>query len=146
MDIVSARLRAARTAKRLSQKELSEALDMDQTHISRAEKGERGLTQEQLRRAARLLDVSADYLLGIDLNDRAAGYRTDEASSEQKRLIQNHAAPPGLRDLALNLELVNTLKVTEDEWHALTSISLPGEVSRDGYVQLLFTIRAICHT
>lgn len=144
MDIVSARLRSARAAKQLSQRALAEALDMDQTHISRAEKGERGLTNEQLRRAARVLDVTADYLLGTDLNDRTAGYRADDVSPEHKRLIQSHSAQPGLRDLALNLDLVQTLRITEDEWHALSSIALPGEVSRDGYVQLLFTIRAIC--
>lgn len=144
MQISARRLRQARVTKKLSQKELAELLDMDQAHISRAENGERGLTAEQLRMAAKILDVTSDYLLGVDLSDRQAAYRPADTSPEQRRLMTNYKAPTGLRELAMDLDLVQTLRITEDEWHALSSIALPGEVSRDGYVQLLFTIRAVC--
>ncbi|WP_445005123.1 helix-turn-helix domain-containing protein [Halomonas mongoliensis] len=144
MQISSHRLRQTRLAKRLSQKELADLLDMDQTHISRAEKGERGLTADQLRLAAKVLGVSTDYLLGTDINEHQTTYRSAETSPEQRRLLTDYTAPVGLRELATELDLVKTLRITEDEWHALSSMSLPGQVSRDGYVQLLFTIRAIC--
>ena len=146
MHISAHRLRQARLKKKLSQKRLAELLDMDQAHISRAENGERGLTAEQLRMAAKVLDVTSDYLLGVDLSDRQAAYRSADTSPEQRRLMTDYQAPQGLRELAMDLDLVQTLRITEDEWHALSSIALPGEVSRDGYVQLLFTIRAVCHT
>ncbi len=144
MDIVSSRLRAARVAKRLNQMELAKAIDMDQGHLSRAERGERGLTREQLLSAATVLDVSVDYLLGVDLGDRAADYTVQEAQGEQARLVASFSAPPGLRELAMNQELVRLLQIREHEWQALSSLLLPEEASRDGYIQLLFTIRAIC--
>ena len=40
-------------------------------------------------------------------------------------------------------DLANALRITEDEWKSLGSIKLPAAVSKDGYVQLLITIRAI---
>lgn len=144
MEISSHRLRKARMTKKLSQQELALALGMDQTHISRAEKGKRGLNRNQLRLAARVLEVTADYLLGVDASDKQATHCYDGVSAEQQRLMTACSSPEGLRDIALDLDLVQTLKITEDEWHALSSIALPGTANRDGYVQLLFTIRAVC--
>ncbi len=51
--------------------------------------------------------------------------------------------PPGLRDLASDTGLVNNLKIVDIEWRALASIELPGPVTKDGYVNLLFTVRSI---
>ncbi|MCE0732472.1 helix-turn-helix domain-containing protein [Halomonas sp. G15] len=141
MEIVSARLRAARLQKGLHQKELAEALDMDQGNLSRVEKGNRSLTGEQLRRAAKVLEVSTDYLLGTEPDGSNWKH---EPLGEQARLATDSSTPPGLRELALDGNLVRVLMITEQEWHALSSILLPGEVDRDGYVQLLFTIRAVC--
>jgi len=146
MEIVSARLRAARLRKGLNQQQLAAALEMDQANVSRAEKGIRGLSSEQIRRAARILEVTTDFLLGTDLNERGADTLSQEPQGEQARIIGDQLTPSGLRELAQDVDLIVMLRITEDEWHALSSISLPGEVNRDGYVQLLLTIRAICHT
>lgn len=146
MEIVSSRLRAARKAKRLNQMELAERIGVDQARISRVERGDRGLTRDQLLHAARTLEVTVDYLLGVDLGDRVAEYNVQETNSKQAELVADQMAPTGLRELAIDQQLIRQLQITNEEWHALSSIVLPGEASRDGYVQLLFTIRAICYT
>ncbi|MDQ7733778.1 helix-turn-helix transcriptional regulator [Halomonas sp. SpR1] len=146
MEIVSSRLRAARKAKRLNQMELAEKIGVDQARVSRVERGDRGLTRDQLLQASKVLDVTVEYLLGIDLGDNVAEYNIQETNSKQAQLVADHMAPTGLRELAIDQQLTRTLQITTEEWHALSSIVLPGEASRDGYVQLLFTIRAICYT
>jgi hypothetical protein len=45
--------------------------------------------------------------------------------------------------LASDLRLVAVLGITDVEWRSLTSITLPTPVTKDGYVNLLFTVRAI---
>jgi len=143
MEIVASRLKSARVAKRLSQKELAGKIDIDQGHLSRAERGERGLSREHLLRVSKLLDVSMDYLIGVDLGDRPADYALEPSGEERKRLINSYNAPAGLRELALDQSLVDALSIREEEWHTLSSVVLPGDVTKDGYVQLLYTIRAI---
>jgi len=41
------------------------------------------------------------------------------------------------------VRLIAVLGITDVEWRALTSIDLPAPASKDGYVNLLFTVRAI---
>ena len=45
--------------------------------------------------------------------------------------------------LANDKQLTAALNISEAEWRALNSIQLINEVSKDGYVQLLITIRAV---
>lgn len=49
----------------------------------------------------------------------------------------------GLRDLARDDALVEALKMSEAEWQSLLSLAFEPPTDRDGYVQLLFTLRAI---
>ena len=137
MDILAARLRAARKAKGLTQRELAKRVGMDQGHISHLENDGKGVSTEKLQALARVLDVSVSHLLGEDLQ---------EAPTEggmQEQLCGNRNAPRGLRDLAQDDALTKTLNITEQEWQALASIALPNDVTKDGYVQLLVTLRAI---
>lgn len=39
--------------------------------------------------------------------------------------------------------MAKALNVSPAEWEALASVKFPGEVAKDGYVQLLIIIRAI---
>jgi len=39
--------------------------------------------------------------------------------------------------------MADVLRIKPTEWEALLSMKLPGEVSKDGYVQLLITMRAV---
>ena len=64
-------IREARQGKGLSQTALAKATGLDQSAISRIERGQRTVTVEQLVLIARALDVSADELLS-DWSGQAA--------------------------------------------------------------------------
>lgn len=72
------------------------------------------------------------------MGDGDGPYKASDAD-----LLGEYKAPAGVGALASDNTLANALHITEPEWHALASIDLPGEISKDGHVQLLVTIRAI---
>jgi len=59
------------------------------------------------------------------------------------KILKDAKAPEGLKALMNDQKLVKALRVTEDEWRSLVSIRLSADVRKDGYVQLLITVRAI---
>jgi len=59
------------------------------------------------------------------------------------KILADYDAPGGLRDLATDKPLADALRIKPTEWEALLSMKLFGEVSKDGYVQLLITMRAV---
>jgi hypothetical protein len=67
-----------------------------------------------------------------------------EATGERASIISNYNAPHGLRELASDTELAIALKINNDEWKTLGTINLPPAISKNGYVQLLITLRSIC--
>lgn len=140
MDVFPARLKAARKAKRYTQRELASLVDMDQGHISRLENGGKGVSIEHIQALARELEVTVSHLLGEEIRDETGTYET---TGERASILSNSSAPQGLRELAGNEALIDTLKITDNDWIVLKSIQLPDNVSMDGYVQLLITIRAI---
>lgn len=140
MDVFPARLKAARKAKRYTQRELATLVEMDQGHISRLENGVKGVSIEHIQALARELDVTVSHLLGEEIRDETGAY---EATGERATILSNYNAPQGLRELASNEGLIDTLKITDADLIVLKSIQLPDDVSMDGYVQLLFTVRAI---
>lgn len=142
MDIFPARLKAARKAKRYTQRELAGLVGMDQGHISRLENGGKGVSMEHLQALAKELGVTISHLLGEDVRDESGAYA---ATGERGAILSNYDAPQGLRDLASNVNLIDVLKITDNEWMTLSSIQLPSDVSMDGYVQLLITVRAISY-
>ena len=136
MDMLPQRLRAARKTKGLSQAELAKRADTDQAHISRMESGETGASLDIVARIAKELGITVSHLVGDD----AASFDADHPAS---KILSDKTAPEGLRAFADDGELVKALNVSAAEWEALASVKLPGEVTKDGYVQLLITIRAI---
>ena len=60
---IGARIRNARTTKKLTQEKLAEMLDVSCQHISEIERGLSGLSLPSLMQICRILDVSADYIL-----------------------------------------------------------------------------------
>lgn len=146
MAVVSTRFRAARHTKGLTQQELAQRTGIEQSHISHVERGTRGLSPELLRKAADALGVTMEYLAGVDVGDRTGKYgaQSEPAGGSRQEIMGSYATPAGLRELAMDQSLVHALNVREDEWHALSSVVLPGEATKDGYVQLLYTLRAIC--
>ena len=65
MIIFKERLKEMRIEKKLSQKELAEALSVSQRSISSWETGFRQPDFETLEKIAKYFGVSADYLLGL---------------------------------------------------------------------------------
>jgi transcriptional regulator with XRE-family HTH domain len=140
MDIFPARLKAARKARRYTQRQLASLVDMDQGHISRLENGGKGVSMDHLQALARELGVTISHLLGEDVREESGEYA---ATGVRATILSDPDSPRGLRNLASNPELINTLRITDGEWTALNSIRLPADVSMEGYLQLLITVRAI---
>ncbi|MBK1723831.1 helix-turn-helix domain-containing protein [Thiocystis violacea] len=132
------RLKSARQAKGLKQKEVSDALGIAQGFVSRLENGDKKPSVEMLARLAELYGVSESYLIGHQLADDQGEY-----SPAAERLLADPGTPAGLRELAADSALLATLEITSAEWLALRSIELPKPAAKSGYVQLLTTIRGI---
>lgn len=127
METLAARIKSSRKMRGLTQQQLADKLDIDQGFISRLERGEKGVTIDLLNRLAKLLDVPLSYLLG------------ETNSTQQDKL----PVPSGLKALEADTALTETLNISKTEWLALKSVLLPAETNKEGYVQLLYTIRAI---
>lgn len=140
MDKIAPHLKDLRERKGLTQAGLGKLVGLDQTHISRLENGTKGVSNEKLRAIAEALGVTVSDLLGDAANIVRKEY---EAGHPARRIIADAKAPRGLVALAGDKALADALRITPEEWKALRSIELPESVSKDGYVQLLITIRAI---
>jgi transcriptional regulator with XRE-family HTH domain len=61
--VLGGRIRTMREERGLTQQQLAEQLDMNQSWLSRIESGDRGIQPEQLRAICIVLQVSSDFLL-----------------------------------------------------------------------------------
>ena len=101
--IVKARRRAG-----LAQADLAAALDKQRASISMVETGHRGLPPDSLAKAAKALEVSADYLLGLTDNPMP----TTELSAQVAKAAKYVAARYALRDA---VETIRTRVSGEDK-------------------------------
>ena len=136
------RLRIARLAAGFNQRQLAGQLQVDQALISRVEKGSYDGTVEFWCGVARLLGVSLDYLL-ID-----APMPPDASVGEPRRMnrmaiLADYTLARGLRQLATDQALVEVLAIDEDEWTQLAAVPLPAHITKDGFLQLLITLRTL---
>jgi len=136
------RLKSARAARRLTQAEVAQRLGIDQGYYSRLERGEKTPSLEVLQNLSRVLGVEAGWLLGAPAESSGQGDSPRGAAA----ILADTLSPLGLRDLAADEALGTALAVTDTEWHTLRSIDLPAPATKDGYVNLLFAIRAACGT
>lgn len=135
------RIRTLRKAKGMTQGELGKKINVDQAYISRLENGTAEGTPLQIAAIAKELGVTVSDILD------------DKLSAEQKKQLQSSRfdalgdipIAEGLQDLADDLRLLETLTIQKEEWRALASIQTPKPVNKDGYVQLLITLRAVMH-
>ena len=137
MSNVGNRIRAARTAKNLTQGELGRKAGIEQARLSRIERGTAIPSIEEVEKLARGMKVSVSSLV----DEPTVG--TDRMSPALRVLVAEGTLSPGLVELAQSADLVDSLRITDREFQTLASIDLPGETDRDGYVQLLITVRAI---
>lgn len=77
MDIFEARLKELRLEKNMTQKELAKALETTDDSVFSWEKGRSQPSIEFIRRLTVILDVSADYLLGLEDETGAKTYIRD---------------------------------------------------------------------
>ena len=82
------RLKAARTAKALSQVELAAKVGIHLTNISRYERGENKPTTEVLSKMADVLDVTTDYLMSGTIDDKASSAISDKELLSQFKQVE----------------------------------------------------------
>ena len=63
--MIGKRIKAARLAKGLTQVQLADKLNVTQKYLSRWETGERVPALESIKILCEVLEISADYLIGI---------------------------------------------------------------------------------
>jgi len=129
------RLKSIRKARNLSQTEVANKLGVTQGFVSRLEKDSRTPNVEMLRKLSAILGVSESNLLGKEEATTATG---------AAGVLADCDSPDGLKELAEDRVLSAAMNITDSEWHTLRSIDLPCFASKDGYVQLLVTIRSVC--
>ena len=81
---IGIRIRALREASNLTQSNLSEFLDMDQSNLSKIEKGERPINSYDIERLSRLFCCASDYILyGVESNVRGSiAFRAGDLGNE----------------------------------------------------------------
>jgi transcriptional regulator with XRE-family HTH domain len=139
------RLKVARTAAGLSQKQLGERLNIDQAFVSRVEKGTNEGTVTFWCQAAKLLGVSLDYLL-VEAPESDTPRLGEPLRMNKMAILADYTLAQGLRDLALDGNLITALGITDEEWTLLAAVPLPQTVTKAGYLQLLITLRSISPT
>lgn len=137
------RLRVARITAKLTQKALAARAGLDQSRISRLEKGRVGCDVASLQALANALNVSVNYLLKAPVVAEPEGnYEADP----RLVLAQRYDTPAGLRELATATALLEELRITPEEWRALAALAAnwrDGElVPKEGWVQILFSLRS----
>jgi transcriptional regulator with XRE-family HTH domain len=140
LEMLGKRIKAARKAAGLSQFQLAQRVGIQQSRISKLEKGQVSLSIEGLAKVARELSVSLDKLTVPEIIAEAPGkYQLDDPRID---ILKRYDAPSGLRDLAQDQPLAEALKIAPREWQALDSLRPPGPLDKDGYIQVLFALRS----
>jgi len=134
------RVKTARLAASLTQSELAARAGVSQSLVAQIERGEREPGRNALRSLAEALGTSVSWLLGEHITEPEGDCALPPWLAG---LISDGQSPLGLRALATDVRLIAVLGITDVEWRALNSIDLPAPASKDGYVNLLFTVRAI---
>lgn len=143
MRLNTEKFRQSRTAKGLTQTELAKRAGIEQSHISYIERGMKGVSWEILEKVAKVLDVEPLELC-FDATEAKAHRHVAAGHSVLNFIRADDNVPQGLKQLANDRDLIQSLGITENEWMALVTIRLPGAVNKDGYIHLVLTVRAIC--
>lgn len=96
-SIIGERLKQARLAKKMTQENLAEELDVSVAFLSRVERGHSHLNLNRLSQVCKLLDVSEGYILSGSSEDSRTYLDEDfkkildKCSPEKQKLIYNIA-------------------------------------------------------
>ncbi len=137
------RLRQARRNAGLSQKELARQSGFDQGMISRLENGQYTGNTNHIQTFAKLLNVSPGILFGENTEEGQNVFSQQLPARE--RILASKKFPPGLRHLAEEQALIDALSITDEEFESLISIQTKSQIDKEGYTQLLLTLRSVIH-
>lgn len=126
---LGARIRAERKLLGWNQIQLCQLAGVEQPYLSRLERGEKIGTPQTIGRIARALGVSVDFLLG--------GPRQEISSP----IPQEY--PPGLRALVMDTGLREMFAIADEEIANMARLDVGYRVNKEGYLQLIFAIRAV---
>lgn len=138
--MIGPRLKSSRIAAGLSQTALAQLTGLSQSFIAQIEGGDRMPGLETVQTLAKALGVASAYLMGGATEGSSSAYGVDPLTD----LLADYNTPPGLRTFAEDKTLVKALVVQPQEWSALRSLNVPSAPSKDGYIALLYIIRAVC--
>ena len=126
---IGQQLRTARHALKLTQQQVADRLGISQSKVTKIEKGQQAIDVIELLRYQKIL--------GVEL--------LPTAGDQSQKNWQEAAERLGLRELASDVALCNALKITDAEGLLLSNVSgfLSPALTKEGYVQLLVTLRAI---
>lgn len=94
MADISERLRRRRKQLRLSQEALAEIANIDQTQISRYEKGKNEPGADVLASLANALNTTTDWLLGLTENPNRPAISKGDLSEDERELIDSYRGIP----------------------------------------------------
>ena len=101
MPELGARIRKARTARNMSQLELADACGISVPYVSDVERGKKCFSVDILLRIAQALQVSADWLLRLDIPQTDYAYHAEAAEL---------LADCSQEEAALLLDLMSSMK------------------------------------
>ena len=129
--MVGQRVRSARMRRQMTQAELARATDIDQSRISRIERGEYLPSTSNLLALKATLGVSVGDLLG------------DKATAPAPKPNSDQALPAGLEALLGNAALLESLAVTQAEVDWLMTVDGSDEAGVDQWVSVLMAYRGL---
>lgn len=144
---IGVRIARLREAAKISQSEMARRIGVQQSRLSRIEKGEYACRIHEANAIARELGVTTADLAGAapsgDVSEPHSDYKAPV--SGRSAILANYSSPPGLQLLASDTELCSTLKITDAELRNLTALTFDYPISKEGYISILFAIRAASH-
>ena len=126
--MIAARIKAARKASGLTQKEFGIKMEMNQGAISRVEAGTYQLSAPMLVKASNLLGETVSYLMCED-------------AIKEPTVIDTEGFEEGLQELVQDSRLMAALSIHEKEINTLSSLKHDKPLTKDAYIQMLYVIR-----
>jgi transcriptional regulator with XRE-family HTH domain len=142
--LLGQRVQMLRERREWNQRQMQAKSGVAHKSISNLESTESGVQLDTLHNVAEAFGMEVWELLRPwphdTLREDGADYGADPLPAIQKE------GPPGLRMLAADAAAHAALGITPAEWRLLAAVGnvLPPPVDKAGFVQLLFTLRAIC--
>jgi transcriptional regulator with XRE-family HTH domain len=137
------RLKMARIRMGLTQTELGARIGSCQSTIGQYERGTRTPDLATLKDLQKILQVHETYLMFESPEGVPDALPGDYGPADDPRLqiLADYRSQHGLRELAAAHEVYTALKITPAEWEALHSFNPTGQLTLNGYLSILFSVR-----